>query len=475
MLDQALFGRIDLATRFGTVLVHLEWSTESILDGTRISVACGEKVGRFVAELAPEASRSINKQVVKRLKFHVPAAEIKSDDDVTLSVLYEDSAKVLATAKVREVDGAIISISRQGQFLGWATDGGAWPAVVEILIDGQRVSTCVADRYSSDLSCDRPVLVGFEANTPIEYLRLLRSNAVVELRCLPSGVSLFSARFKDLRVKNAVKESTVLPFDVIYSKDVEAIYDEHSINWFHEEFGTEALVETLYCYLLERRSDVGGLAHFTEVIRNDRNSIKTIMIDMYNSEERRRKGRFFGPFVNDSGYPFLNRNESDFNKVSAQALLDHPGPYVIVKSNPLESAEVEELPPPPEPVVMTPPPSQIVNHELNHEVAFLERFLTGSGGRAGVAHWLDYVKQRWLLSHARGAARRKQWRVAENFYSKLLNINPDQPKVWVQYGHVIKEQGEVDAAIGVYRHALKLDPSNHEIYQFLSDLMDRTT
>jgi tetratricopeptide (TPR) repeat protein len=66
-----------------------------------------------------------------------------------------------------------------------------------------------------------------------------------------------------------------------------------------------------------------------------------------------------------------------------------------------------------------------------------------------------------LANHARDAG---QWERAAQLYRKALDRNRRNPPIWVQYGHTLKESGELRdpdklaQAEVAYRRALSLDP-----------------
>lgn len=68
-----------------------------------------------------------------------------------------------------------------------------------------------------------------------------------------------------------------------------------------------------------------------------------------------------------------------------------------------------------------------------------------------------------VAGDAANAARR--WRQAEHAYRKALDIDGSLHAIWVQYGHSLKEQGKVKAALEAYRRAvvLKVDDSDAHI------------
>jgi Rhamnan synthesis protein F/Tetratricopeptide repeat len=67
-----------------------------------------------------------------------------------------------------------------------------------------------------------------------------------------------------------------------------------------------------------------------------------------------------------------------------------------------------------------------------------------------------------LADSARDA---RQWELAARLYQKALDRNPRNSPIWVQYGHALKESGELRdpdklaQAEAAYRRALSLDPS----------------
>ncbi|MCO8322936.1 glycosyltransferase [Burkholderia cenocepacia] len=63
-----------------------------------------------------------------------------------------------------------------------------------------------------------------------------------------------------------------------------------------------------------------------------------------------------------------------------------------------------------------------------------------------------------LIRSAREMARRREWGEAAKFYERALKISPDVYKVWVQYGHMLKESGNHGEAMAAYEQALTLAP-----------------
>jgi tetratricopeptide (TPR) repeat protein len=60
-----------------------------------------------------------------------------------------------------------------------------------------------------------------------------------------------------------------------------------------------------------------------------------------------------------------------------------------------------------------------------------------------------------LADRARDAG---QWEVAAEHYRDALHRKPQNPPIWVQYGHVLKESGHLAEAEKAYRTALAYDP-----------------
>src|SRR5690348_541582 len=63
-----------------------------------------------------------------------------------------------------------------------------------------------------------------------------------------------------------------------------------------------------------------------------------------------------------------------------------------------------------------------------------------------------------VITLADQARDRQQWELAARFYKKALRRNPANPRIWVQYGHVLKESGRWTEAEMAYRKAIFYDP-----------------
>lgn len=65
--------------------------------------------------------------------------------------------------------------------------------------------------------------------------------------------------------------------------------------------------------------------------------------------------------------------------------------------------------------------------------------------------------EKLLISRADRARDARDWVTAAGYYRKALDQNPDNPPIWVQYGHALKESGSLSKAEDAYRKSLELD------------------
>ena len=63
------------------------------------------------------------------------------------------------------------------------------------------------------------------------------------------------------------------------------------------------------------------------------------------------------------------------------------------------------------------------------------------------------------LRLATEAAQKHEWELAARYYREALNQKPDNPPIWVQYGHALKESGSVQEAEVAYRKSLEMAPN----------------
>jgi glycosyltransferase involved in cell wall biosynthesis len=66
-------------------------------------------------------------------------------------------------------------------------------------------------------------------------------------------------------------------------------------------------------------------------------------------------------------------------------------------------------------------------------------------------------RRRILVETAKRARDQRDWAVAARYYRDALDLTPDQPGLWVQLGHALKEAGNIAAAEKAYRISLGLD------------------
>ena len=60
---------------------------------------------------------------------------------------------------------------------------------------------------------------------------------------------------------------------------------------------------------------------------------------------------------------------------------------------------------------------------------------------------------------------------AARLYRKALRRTPEQPAIWVQYGHVLKNVGDLAAAEAAYRRAIGHQPASYDAQLQLAHLL----
>ena len=113
--------------------------------------------------------------------------------------------------------------------------------------------------------------------------------------------------------------------------------------------------------------------------------------------------------------------------VAAQQFLARRGPG----SRSRRSAEGGNLPPPP----------------TARTGSILQSIRNGPGFIPGTGSW--------LVSRADRARDTRDWLSAAQYYQKALDQKPDNPPIWVQYGHALKESGNLAEAEKAYRKSLE--------------------
>src|SRR5207248_10286091 len=67
--------------------------------------------------------------------------------------------------------------------------------------------------------------------------------------------------------------------------------------------------------------------------------------------------------------------------------------------------------------------------------------------------------RRSLISRGDRAREAGRWDTAADLYRRALDRNPDNPPIWVQFGHALKESGNLAEAERAYRAAIARDPT----------------
>ena len=66
---------------------------------------------------------------------------------------------------------------------------------------------------------------------------------------------------------------------------------------------------------------------------------------------------------------------------------------------------------------------------------------------------------------------RRRWEEAAGHYRKALAVEPDRMAIWVQYGHALKEAGDLAGGENAYRRALALAPEIADTHLQLGHLL----
>jgi GT2 family glycosyltransferase/tetratricopeptide (TPR) repeat protein/SAM-dependent methyltransferase len=106
---------------------------------------------------------------------------------------------------------------------------------------------------------------------------------------------------------------------------------------------------------------------------------------------------------------------------------------------------------------------------LQNTVEFHDRFLEWHRDNDGFL----LLGGKHLFAAARRAARQKNWKRAEYLYRKVLKVRPSLGPIWVQYGHCVKEQGDLITALGAYRQAVWVDPTSEDAFIHLGHVEKR--
>jgi tetratricopeptide (TPR) repeat protein len=65
---------------------------------------------------------------------------------------------------------------------------------------------------------------------------------------------------------------------------------------------------------------------------------------------------------------------------------------------------------------------------------------------------------------AERAQEARNWEFSARYYREALAEMPNMPEMWIQYGHALKESGNVAEAEAAYRKSLDLDPDSADAH-----------
>jgi Flp pilus assembly protein TadD len=76
-----------------------------------------------------------------------------------------------------------------------------------------------------------------------------------------------------------------------------------------------------------------------------------------------------------------------------------------------------------------------------------------------------------VITRADRAREAGQWGLAVRLYREALDRKPDNPPIWVQYGHALKEMGQTESGEAAYRQAIAYDPNCADAYLQLGHIL----
>lgn len=86
---------------------------------------------------------------------------------------------------------------------------------------------------------------------------------------------------------------------------------------------------------------------------------------------------------------------------------------------------------------------------------------------------LDKAKARALHFSARQALKAARWSEAVSLFSEYLSYHPRRAAPWKQFGHALKEEGQLELAEGAYFKSLSIDASDTDTALHLGHLLKR--
>jgi tetratricopeptide (TPR) repeat protein len=492
-MNSAIQGQIDIVTRQGLVTGSVSTPNVQFLTKKRFKLSCG---GEVLANFLPDEVVSEDaSELLIELKFGVvfDAVEKHPGEDVVLSVANGPENLVLASARAEEYAARFEGIDDDGRIYGWAVGPKDTLLPLEVLINGKRSCSMLADRFCRPMSIgDIHTFSGFSGRIPGPILNTALPSSTITLCELNSGKLLAEVPFQSLKTGKKTSLSPKSPVDVLDQPDFSAIYNPDLINKFIRRFGLEFFLETAYAYILERRSERDGFANLLTALKIGEQTPRSILLSMYRSDERKAKGGFLGPYIGEPGYPFAEADETETGGAqgSAHHSVTAPGIYsaadfsnlrALTEKRDFLEAEKEILEAQKEKLEAERREALVEIERLAEAKANTKAEIAGaaksrSDGPRMLPHsvkwgaieisWGDgafrlrivpkRADSRWLglADEARDA---RNWEKAADLYCKVLDENPDNAPIWVQYGHALKESGRVAEAEIAYAKAITLD------------------
>jgi tetratricopeptide (TPR) repeat protein len=76
-----------------------------------------------------------------------------------------------------------------------------------------------------------------------------------------------------------------------------------------------------------------------------------------------------------------------------------------------------------------------------------------------------------IITRADRARDAGEWQLAAGLYRNALYRNPNNPPIWIQHGHALKESGNRADAEAAYRTAITYDPENADAHLQLGHVL----